>query len=451
MSAKFIPLDRDTPYMLPPSIQDYLPEDHLARFVVEIVEQLDLGPMVRRYEGRGKTAYHPALLVALLLYGYSTGTFSSRKLEKATYESIAYRFICANRHPDHDTINSFRQGFRDELEGLFHQVLLIAQRMGLVKLGTVSLDGTKIKANASQHKALSWDYANRLEAQLKAEVEELLRLADAADKAPLPEAMDVPEELQRRRDRLARIEQAKAEIEARARERHAREQAAYEEKIARRKAQAAHTGKKPRGKEPTPPVAGPQGKDQVNLTDPESRIMPGHGGFQQAYNAQAAVDAETHLVVEQHLSQQPNDKREIEACLQGLKALPDALGRVTELLADTGYYSETNVGRCHDAAITPYIASRREAHHLPLQERFAEDPPEPGEPSPLEAMRHRLSTREGRRIYGRRKSTIETVFGIIKQVLGFRQFLTRGKRSVETEWSLVCTGWNLKRLHALAG
>ena len=451
MAVQFVTIDRDTPYLLPPSIQDYLPEDHLARFVVEIVDLLDLRGILGVYAGKGKKPYHPAMLVALLFYGYATGTFSSRKLEKATYDSIAYRYICANTHPDHDTIAGFRKRFLKELEGFFVQILMIGQAMGLVKLGTVSLDGTKIKANASKHKALSWAHANKLEAQLQAEVEELMRLAEEADTASLPEEMDIPEELRRREERLAKIAAAKAEIEVRARARFEREQAEYEQKLARRKEKEERTGKKPGGRPPKAPSAEPKAKDQVSLTDGDSRIMPSHEGFVQGYNAQASVDDDTHLIVEQHISQQPNDKQEVAPTVERLQQLPEALGEAEKLLADTGYFSEANVNTCESDGIVPYIPEGRQGHNEPLHERFADDPPAPEQPNAVEAMRHRLKTREGKAIYARRKSTVETVFGIIKQVQGFRQFLLRGLDSVAGEWSLVCIGWNLKRLHALKG
>ena len=451
MPVEFITIDRETPYLLPPSVQDYLPEDHLARFVAEMVDQLDMSALLGVYAGKGKKPYHPAMLVALLFYGYATGTFSSRKLEKATYDSIACRYLCANTHPDHDTIASFRKRFLKELEGFFVEILLIGQAMGLVKLGTVSLDGTKIKANASKHKALSWAHANKLEAQLQKEVEELLRLADEADSTPLPEEMNIPEELKRREERLAKIAEAKAEIQSRAQARFEREQAEYEEKMARRKAKEERTGKKPGGRPPQAPSAEPRAKDQVSLTDEDSRIMPSHAGFQQCYNAQAGVDADTHLIVEQHISQQPNDKQEVAPTLERLQQLPDELGQASALLADTGYFSEANVNRCETDRITPYIPEGRQGHNEPLRERFATDPPEPEQPSAIEAMAHRLKTREGKAIYAQRKSTVETVFGIIKQVQGFRQFLLRGLDTVAGEWSLVCLGWNLKRLHALKG
>ena len=381
MTVKFIPLDRDTPYIFPPSVQDYLPEGHLARFVVEIVEQLNLNNLSSAYSGKGSKPYHPALLVALLFYGYSTGVFSSRKLEKASYDSIAFRYICANTNPDHDTIATFRKRFLKELEALFVDILLVAEAMGLVKLGTVSLDGTKIKANASKHRALSWGYANKLEAQLKDEVKQLLLLAEEADQNTLPEDMDIPDELKHRKDRLVVIERAKKKIQARAQERFEREHAAYEEKVDRRKAYEDKTDKKARGRKPIAPTQEPLDKDQVNLTDEESRIMPASsGGFEQGYNAQAGVDVDTHLIVEQHITQQANDKQEIEPALERLAALPEELGDVDSLLADTGYFSETNIDRCADARIEPFIPEKRQAHNLPLIERFKGDPKSPQTP-----------------------------------------------------------------------
>jgi len=452
MAVEFIPIDRDTPYIFPPSVQDYLPDDHLARFVVDIVEQLDLSHLSAVYSGRGSKPFHPAMLVALLFYGYSTGVFSSRKLEKATYDSIAFRYVCANTNPDHDTIASFRKRFLKELGALFVEILVVAEAMGLVKLGTISLDGTKIKANASKHKALSWEYANRLEAQLKQEVEELMRLAVEADQCSQPEEMDIPEELKRREERLAAIARAKEEIEKRAQERFEREQAAFEAKQAKREAREKETGKKPRGKPPKPPMSGPQAKDQVNLTDEESRIMPtASGGFEQAYNAQAGVDVKTHLIVEQHVTQHTNDKQEIEPALAAIANLPQELGEAENLLADTGYFSEANVEKCTKASLIPFIPEKRERHNIPLTERFREDPEPPQNATAVQAMQHRLQTQEGKAVYATRKSTVETVFGIIKHVLEFRQFLLRGLDSVQGEWSLVCIGWNLKRMHALRG
>jgi transposase len=453
MAVNFVGVDRDTPDMFPATVQEYLPEDHLARFVVEIVDQLDLSHMVGAYAGTGSRPYHPAMLVALLFYGYATGVFSSRKLAQATYDSIAFRYICANTHPDHRTIADFRKRFLDELAALFTEVLLIAQAMGLVKLGTVSLDGTKIKANASKHKALSWEHANRLEEQLKGEVDELMRLAEQADNQPVPEQLDIPLELERREQRLTVIAAAKAEIAARAQARFAAEQGEYERKLAARQARAERTGKKPSGKPPKAPEPGPGPKDQVSLTDAESRIMPTAGGsFEQAFNAQAGVDTETHLIVAQHVTDHANDKQEVAPALARLDALPEVLGAVEALLADTGYHSQENLDRCAAAGIDPYIPEARQRHNPPLAERLAADPPAPaGQPTPVAANAHRLRTRAGKARYAKRKATVETVFGIIKHVLGFRQFLLRGLNAVQGEWALVCMGWNLKRLFALKG
>jgi len=451
MSNKFRQVDRETLFLLPPSIDDWLPEGHLARFIVEIVAQLDLTSIKAAYAGRGSRAHHPEVLLALLFYGYSTGVFSSRKLERATYDSVAFRYIAANDHPDHDTIATFRKRFLPELTPLFVQILLIAQKMGVLKLGKVSLDGTKIKANASKHRALSWKHACKLEKQLKAEVEELLRQAEEADRTDLPDGLDIPDELSRREERLAAIARAKVEIEHRAAERHAEELAEYEQKLAKRKAKEQSTGKKARGKQPKPPVPGPRDKDQVNLTDEESRIMPvSGGGFEQCYNAQASVDVETMLVVGQHLCQNPNDKLEIEPALESLNALPEKLGTIDALLADTGYFSQANVEHCLDQEILPYISSRRDKHNLSLKERFSEPDPLPEDADAVTEMKHRLTTKDGRETYAKRKHTVEPVFGIIKAIMGFRQFLLRGVESVRGEWNLVCMAWNLKRLHVLA-
>lgn len=450
MSHTFRQVDRETLFLLPPSMDDWLPEGHLALFVVEIVGQLDLNAIKSAYAGRGSKAHHPEMLLALLFYGYATGVFSSRKLEQATYDSVAFRYIAANDHPDHDTIAAFRKRFLSKLKPLFVQILLIAQQMGCLKLGKVSLDGTKIKANASKHRALSWKYACQLEAQLKAEVEALLRQAEEADRSDLPDGLDIPAELARREERLSAIARAKAEIERRAAERQAEEQAEYEKKLAERKAKEHETGKKPRGKQPKPPEPGPRDKDQVSLTDDESRIMPvSGGGFDQCYNAQASVDIETMLIVGQHLSQNPNDKLEIDPALETLKALPEQLGTVEGLLADAGYFSEANVESCMEENILPFISAHRDKHNQSLKERFAEPDPLPENADVLTQMTHRLQTQAGRAIYAKRKCTVEPVFGIIKAIMGFRQFLLRGVECVRGEWNLVCMAWNLKRLHAL--
>ncbi len=348
----------------------------------------------------------PSVLLSLLVYGYANGVFSSRKIERATYDSVAFRFIAAGTHPDHDTLATFRRRFLDELAGLFVQVLEMAREMKLLKLGTVSLDGTKIKANASRHSALSHGHIEQLEIQLKAEVESLLAMAEQADQSAVPDGMSLPEEISRRQVRLDAMAAAKAKIEARAKVRFEKEQADCEAKLARREQKAKESGKKPGGKPPKPPTAGPKAQDQLNLTDEESRIMPvSGGGFVQAYNAQAAVD--------------------------------------------TGYHSAKNTGACEAKGIEPFIAVKREEHHPAPQDRFTEPAALPADAMPAQAMTHKLKTKAGRALYALRKQTVEPVFGIIKSVLGFRQFSLRGLKKAAGEWTLVCLAWNLKRLAVL--
>src|ERR1700686_2777881 len=334
--ANFRPTDRLTDFLLPPSINEWLPERHLARFVVEVIDGLDLTALSKSHPGTGSASYHPAPLLGLLIYGYATGVFSSRKLERATYDSVAFRFITANDHPDHDTIAAFRRRFLPQITALFIQVLSLAREMGVLKLGTVALDGTKIHANANRHKALSYERA----------------------------------------------------------------------------------GKKPGGRPPAPPAEGPLPTDQINLTDEDSRIMPmAGGGFEQCYNAQAAVAADSLLVVAVDVVQAPNDKQQIEPMLEKISALPDALGKAEILLADTGYFSAGNVTSCMAAGIEPLIAMGRQPHHPPLSERFAQAPKAPQNPTPVQAMAHRLSTAQGRKLYGLRKQIPEPVFGIVKSVM----------------------------------
>ena len=423
----FHPIDRTTDYLLPPSVQEWLPEAHLARYVVDVVEGLDLSALERAYAGRGSDACHPATLLSLLIYGYATGTFSSRKIERATYDSLAFRYIACNRHPDHDTLASFRRRFGNEFQSAFVQVLQIAHENRLSRFGTVSLDDTKIHANASRHSALSYAHAGKIEAQLKTEVRELLKLAEAADQSEVPDGVKLPDEIKRREDRLAAIATAKVKIEARARERFEREQSEYEAKLAGRAAKEAATGKKSRGKMPKPPESGPRACDQINLTDEESRIMKvAGGGFEQCYNAQAVVDTETMLILAPHVTQASNDKEQIEPMVKKVQANPEGLNHPETWLADTGYYSEKNVTACVAADIEPLIAVKRDEHHPGWRERFTEPAPLAENATPVEAMKHKLKTRAGRAAYALRKQTVEPVFGIIKSVMGFRQLLLRG-------------------------
>src|SRR6202789_1755301 len=391
--TNFRAIDRKTGYLLPPSVDEWLPEKHLARFIVDVIEGLDLGRMSRAYRGTGSASYHPRTLLNIFVYGYATGVFSSRKLERATWDSVAFRYIAGGEHPDHDTIATFRRRFLKDIEKLFVDVLRLAREMGVLKMGTIGLDGTKIHANASRHSALSYEHAGKIEAQLTAEVADLMAKAEAADATDIPVGMSIPDELTRREERLRRIAEARATIEARAKERYAREMAEHEVKMAAREAKIAATGKKPGGKPPQPPLEGPRPSDQVNLTDEESRIMPvAGGGFEQCYNAQAAVAAGSLLVVATDAVQAANDKQQLEPMLNQVVALPDTLGRAETLLADNGYFSAANVPTCEAVAVQPLIAMGRQPHYLPLSERFAPAPEAPKEPTPVEAMAHRLKT-----------------------------------------------------------
>ena len=368
----------------------------------------------------------------------------------ATYDSVALRYIAAGSHPDHDTLATFRRRFIDELAGLFVQVLEMAKEMKLLKMGTVCLDGTKIHANASRHSALSHGHIVKLEDQLKQEVQELLALAEAADTANIPDGMSLPKELKLRENRLAAMADAKTKIAARAAERYAREKAEFDEKMNKRQAKADETGKKPRGKAPVAPEPGVPDSDQINLTDEESRIMPvSGGGFEQCYNAQAGVDANTMLVVATTLTQAPNDKQQVQPILKVLQAQAAKLGTASTLIADTGYCSENNVKVCEEAKLEPLIAVARQDHHPHWRERFTEPAPLQADATPMQAMTHRLTTLAGRATYAVRKQTVEPVFGIIKSVMGFRQFSLRDLRKVTGEWSLVCLAWNVKRMAVL--
>ena len=449
--SNFRAIKRDVDYLFPPSMRDWLPEHHLARFIVEIVDQLDLKEMERAYGSSGSAAFHPALLLSILVYGYATGVFSSRKLEHATYDSVAFRFVAANEHPDHDTLNTFRKRFLKEIEVLMVQVLMIARTLGVLNLGNIALDGSKIKANASKHSALSYGHIKKLEEQLQGEVKKLMALAEAANNEKIPAGMNLPDEITRREDRIKAIAGAKSKIEARAKERFEQEQVDYQAKVDKREAKSKESGKPPRGKPPAPPVEGAQDNDQINLTDEESRIMKtAGGGFDQCYNGQIAVDMDSMLIVTTSTVQACNDKQQVEPVLQQLKALPVELGKLGNLVADTGYFSETNVIACGEQQITPLIAVSREAHHPEPMARFTEPPPLNKDATEVEKMRHLLLTMAGRALYAKRKCTVEPVFGIIKAILGFRQFSLRGLKNVNGEFNLVALAWNLKRMFVLA-
>jgi transposase len=451
MSRTFKTVDYDQALDLTVRLGDCLPPDHLARFVVDSVAQLDLAALYAHYGPRGGEPYAPEVLLSLLLYGYATGVFSSRKIERATYEAVPFRFIAGNLHPDHDTLATFRRTFLPELKELFVQVLLLAQEAGVLKLGTISLDGTKVHADASKRKAVSYQRLREMETQLQAEVEEVFVLSEQLDQREVPDGLVVREEIARREDRLARLAEAKAVIEARAKDRAAAEQAEYEAKLAQRAERERTTGRRPGGRPPTPPVPGPRDGDQYNFTDPESRIMknPTNAGYAQDDNAQVAVDQGSLLIVGWALSNHPNDSQEAEPTLA---AIPSEIGTPEAAALDAGYFGPATLTACAKRGIEPYIATGRDPHHPSWHQRFAPlaDPPSEDGSSQVK-MAYKLRTALGKAIYGARKCTVEPVIGIIKEVLGFRQFSLRGIQAAAGEWCLVCLAFNLKRFHTLSG
>jgi transposase len=450
MSRTFKKVDYDRALDLTVRLGDCLPPEHLARFVVDSVAHLDLSALYAHYGSRSGEPYAPEMLLSLLLYGYATGVFSSRKIERATYEAVPFRFIAGNLHPDHDTLATFRCTFLPELKDLFVQILLLAQEAVVLKLGAISLDGTKVHADASKRKAVSYQRLLELEARLRSEVEELFALSEQSEQPEVLDGLVVREEIGRREDRLARLAEAKAILDTRAEERAAAEQAEYEAKLAQREERERVTGRRPGGRPPTPPVPGARSGDQYNFTDPESRIMKSstHAGFEQDYNAQVAVDQGSLLIVGWALSNHPNDSQEAEPTLA---AIPSTIGTPEAAALDAGYFGPATLAACAKRGIEPYIATGRDPHHPSWQQRFAPLPEPPSEEASAQVkMAYKLRTTLGKAIYRARKCTVEPVIGIIKEILGFRQFSLRGTAAAAGEWCLVCLAFNLKRFYTLS-
>jgi len=456
MVRRFKTVDYEAALNITVTVGELLPPDHLARFIVNIIARLDLSHIYARYAAVGGEAIAPEILLGLLFYGYATGLFSSRKIEKATYESIPFTFIAGGLHPDHDTIAHFRKTFLAEIKELFVQVLLLAQEAGKLALGNISLDGSKIHADASKSKAVSYKRLRKLEEQLGAEVSELLERSARTDQvelledqSELPAGLNIDAEIAFRKARLERLAEARAVLEARAEERYQAEKAAYEAKLREREEKARRTGRKPGGRPPEPPTPGPRDKDQYNFTDSESRVMKdsNNAGFDQHYNVQVAVEQDSLLIVTHTVSNHPNDQGE---AIPTLDAIPAEVGKPEGAALDAGYFSASNIEQMEARDIEPYIATGREPHNQSWQMLFAERPaPPPDDASPKVKMAYKLQTDIGKAIYGLRKSTVEPVIGIVKETLGFRQFSLRGLLAVAGEWCLVCLAFNLKRLHVL--
>lgn len=457
MPARFVNIDHDTPLLMPPDLRQWVPEGHLVHFIMDAVSELDLSVAKINQRGTGNEQYPPGMLLGLLIYSYATGVFSSRQIERMTHDHVPVRLLCADTHPDHDTLCTFRNRNGELLKRSFAQVLEMAAGCAVLKVGTitVAIDGTKVLANASRHSAVSYGKAGEKMRELDLEIAELIKKAEDADSTPLEEGLSIPEEIQRRQERKAQLAKARAEIEARAFARAAEEKTDYEAKVARRAAKRQE-GKKPRGPEPKPPSDTPAPKDQYNFTDPESRIMKMGGAehFEQSYNAQAAVDVDSRLIVGACVSQAPNDKEQLAPTFSAIT--PEA-GPIRDVLIDSGFVSEKAVRQIEEdeqgqpTGTTVYAAMKREGHGRSVSDlEKKEEPAAPAANAPFdERMRHRVKTKEGRARYKLRQQTVEPVFGIIKEALGFRRFSLRGLAKASLEWTLVGVSYNLKRLFIL--
>jgi transposase len=455
MSATFVTIDRDTPMLFPPDLRDWLPEDSMVHFIIDAVEMLSLQGFSVNNRGSGSPQYPPEMMLVLLIYCYATGRFSSRAIEQATYYDVAVRYICGgDKHPDHDTICSFRLNNRTAFKEAFVKVLMLARELGhLKKVGGVSIDGTKIKANASKHSAVSYKRAGDMIEQLELEIEELIQKADEIDSTPLDDGLTLPDEIKRREDRKKSLEKAREVIEERYNEVKEQKQSEYEAKRKDREDQRKN-GNPPRGKDPSPPDDNPPPGDQFNFTDNESHIMKAGSGkhFEQAYNAQAAVDTEgSMLILGQYVTNHANDKKEL---LPASKSVDPEVREVSDICADTGYFSAVAVQDVEENGEGPtvYCSVEKQSHHRRPKDLLQKTDPLPpdDETSIKEQMAYRLKTKEGRAKYKKRKETVEPVFGIIKSVLGFSTFLLRGLDKVNIEWDLVTLAYNFKKLHKLS-
>ena len=449
MAKRFVEVDRNTPMLLPTDLRDWVPEDDLVHFVIEAVKGLPTGQFVINERGTGYAQYPPSMMLALLIYCYANGIFSSRRIERATYRDLGVRFLTGDTHPDHDTICSFRRQNQKLIAKFFVRVLELAQELKLLQVGTISVDGTRLKANASKHRGVNYERSGQLIEQLKLEVKELLEKAERADSQGEIDPARLPQEIAKREALSAKLEAARQQLEQRYKEELAAEVAEYEKK------KANWEKNKRRGHEPKPPLAkGPGTKVQSNLSDPDSRIMrkSKNEAFAQAYNPQLAVDADgSQLILAAYISQSSADNNELEPML---KAVMDNLGQKPQaVLADHGYLNGPVIDRIQGQGIEAYVAVSAEAHQrrpydlrCPRQRR---EKPRRHKAPVLVAMEQKLQTPEGHRRYLRRQASVEPVFGIIKKVLGFEQFSLRGLQKVTLEWNLVGAAYNLKRLHKL--
>lgn len=444
---KFIDIDRETPMLLPHDLREWVPEDDMVHFIIESVEGMKLQRFKVNERGTGSRQYPPEMMLELLIYCYANGIFSSRRIERATYRDIAVRYLTADTHPDHDTIATFRRENFDAVAECFVGVLEIARMLKLLKVGTVSVDGTKVKANASQYKNVSYERAGQIHKQLEIEVIELLKKAEEADSREQEDGQSLPEEISRRENLRQKMEAARREIEERVRQRAEAERAEYESKVATRENRQG----KSKGKNIKPPEEEPKGTEQVNVVDKDSRLMKKNkrSGYEQCYNAQAVVDADgAQLVLGARITQCASDSNELE---EDVRAVPESVGKVEKVLADSGYVNEKQVEALESDDIDVYMATGAESKQCRRKYDYRPEKVAKGEARAVKAqwlklMKAKLETETGRALYARRKQTVEPVFGIIKHCMGFRQFLLRGLKKVAGEWQLVTMAYNFKRL-----
>ncbi len=447
--SKFVGGNREQPFLLPPDLKDWIPEDDLAHFVLAAVERVDITHFEVNERGTGDAQYHPRMMLALLIYCYANGIFSSRRIERATHRDIGVRFVAANTHPDHDTICKFRRENAEAVSESFLQVLLLARELKLLKVGLVSVDGTKLDANASKHRGLRYDRARELVAQLKLDVDDLLARAEQADGSGGDDPQALPEEIARREVLREKLDAACKRLEAQAQARAEKERKEYEAKLAARE---ARKGKR-KGKKPKPPDETPGNDEQSNLTDPDSRLMRKnkHSEYRQSYNAQAAVDAEgSMLILGSRITQCASDRNELVATVE---SIPKVVGSPDTVLADNGYACGDEVETLNGRNIEVLVATGAQGGQRRYDFRPPKDEQPPKEPKAewIKAMRAKLDSQEGRAKYRLRQQTVEPVFGIIKNVLNFRRFTLRGLAKVQGEWELLALAYNCKRLHRLQG
>jgi transposase len=454
MTTRIRPVHRDMPMLLPPDLRDWVPADDLVHFVIEAVDRMPIAADTFHinHRGTGSPQYPPRMMLALLIYCYANGIFGSRRIERATFRDLGVRFLTADMHPDHDTICTFRRKNQKVFGEAFLHVLKLAGEMGVLKVGTVSVDGTHFDANASKSQSIRYDRAQQLEKQLRLDIDELMKRAEEADNSETDDGQSLPEEIGRRERLLEKMERAQANLKKRADAKLAAEHKKYEQKL--EQYEERHKGRPCGGQKPQPPQnKGPKPTDQANLTDDDSRLMRKnrHAEFRQAYNAQAAVDADgSQLILSNHVTNCASDVGELEPALQNIDP---AIGKPKAVLADNGYINGDAIERVENSGIDVYIpVTSEDGNNL---RRYDFRPPKPRKPKKicdprLVAMKSKMETDEARKLYAKRKQTVEPAFGIIKAVMGFRHFHLRGLEKVSTEWSLVALAYNFKRLHALS-